>query len=71
MLRPARIKGAAMMTLTPCLGLTTSPSKLTPYRQQAWRADVDRVSQENARRRARGELSIRVGLPEAVDLRQP
>lgn len=39
--------------------------------RQAWRADVDRVSQENARRQARVELSIRVGLPEAVDLRQP
>lgn len=39
--------------------------------RQAWRADVDRVTQENTRLRSRAELAIRVGRAEAVDLRQP
>lgn len=78
-LSPGRFVLAGSVTVAGVVGFITQrggrpiPANVAANEavRQAWRADVDRVSQENARRRARGELSIRVGLPEAVDLRQP
>lgn len=39
-------------------------------RRQAWRLELDRVTQENQRRRARADLSIEIGRTEVVDLGQ-
>ncbi|MBE0592019.1 MAG: hypothetical protein IH616_06430 [Gemmatimonadales bacterium] len=39
--------------------------------RQAWRGELDRVTQENARRRAAVDLTVQVGPPAVVDLQRP
>lgn len=78
-LSPGRFVLAGSVTVAGVIGFFTQrggrpmPANVAANeaQRQLWRADLDRVAQENARRRTQVELSIQVGAAAAVELQRP